>query len=286
MPLCSELQEITLTLMQYIRSDLGSAGSDRVHAKALIMEQMVASKRLSSLFLFLCLVVCLFLDKRLYFLHFLPCLFAIFFPYLLPFTFFPAFPLCFSIFLFCFHLSFFPSTGASMCWNTRVQTCIYHGSCCALSRCFEVLPARAPWTINDLWTLQWLDPSLKVCIISDQCCHLHVKGISSTYCCFTTNLSCRPAAFKIKTSACRLCSMPVRNSLQPTTPTLSESAFPCFTPLLVLSFFIYWPNNLVNQLKHPSQSHFGFFNCISKESGLLSALPPYITAYKTGWLCL
>lgn len=105
MPLCSELQEITLTLMQYIRSDLGSAGSDRVHAEALIMEQMVASKRLSSLFLFLCLVVCLFLDKHLYFLHFLPCLFAIFFPYLLPFTFFPAFPLCFSIF-FCFHLSF------------------------------------------------------------------------------------------------------------------------------------------------------------------------------------
>lgn len=109
MPLCSELQEITLTLMQYIRSDLGSAGSDRVHAEALIMEQMVASKRLSSLFLFLCLVVCLFLDKRLYFLHFLPCLFAIFFPYLLPFTFFPAFSLCFSIFLFCFHLSPFLS---------------------------------------------------------------------------------------------------------------------------------------------------------------------------------
>lgn len=102
MPLCSELQEITLTLMQYIRSDLGSAGSDRVHAEALIMEQMVASKRLSSLFLFLCLVVCLFLDKRL-------CLFAIFFPYLLPFTFFPAFSLCFSIFLFCFHLSPFLS---------------------------------------------------------------------------------------------------------------------------------------------------------------------------------
>lgn len=70
---------------------------------------MVASKRLSSLFLFLCLVVCLFLDKRLYFLHFLPCLFAIFFPYLLPFTFFPAFSLCFSIFLFCFHLSPFLS---------------------------------------------------------------------------------------------------------------------------------------------------------------------------------
>lgn len=109
MPLCSELQEITLTLMQYIRSDLGSAGSDRVHAEALIMEQTVASKRLSSLFLFLCLVVYLFLDKRLYFLHFLPCLFAIFFPYLLPFTFFPAFSLCFSIFLFCFHLSFFLS---------------------------------------------------------------------------------------------------------------------------------------------------------------------------------
>lgn len=109
MPLCSELQEITLTLMQYIRSDLRSAGSDRVHAEALIMEQMVASKRLSSLFLFLCLVVCLFLDKRLYFLHFLPCLFAIFFPYLLPFTFFPAFSLCFSIFLFCFHLSPFLS---------------------------------------------------------------------------------------------------------------------------------------------------------------------------------
>lgn len=109
MPLCSELQEITLTLMQYIRSDLGSAGSDRVHAEALIMEQMVASKRLSSLFLFLCLVVCLFLDKCLYFLHFLPCLFAIFFPYLLPFTFFPAFSLCFSIFLFCFHLSPFLS---------------------------------------------------------------------------------------------------------------------------------------------------------------------------------
>lgn len=109
MPLCSELQEITLTLMQYIRSDLGSAGSDRVHAEALIMKQMVASKRLSSLFLFLCSVVCLFLDKRPYFLHFLPCLFAIFFPYLLPFTFFPAFSLCFSIFLFCFHLSPFLS---------------------------------------------------------------------------------------------------------------------------------------------------------------------------------
>lgn len=184
MPLCSELQEITLTLMQYLRSDLGSAGSDRVHAEALIMEQMVSSKHLSSLFLFLCLVVCLFLDKRLYFLHFLPCLFAIFFPYLLPFTFFPAFPLCLLLYFLVlfpsFSLSFFPSTVASMCWNTQVQTCIYHGSCCALSRCFEVLPARAPWTINDLWTLQWLDPSLKVCIISDQCYHLHVKDISSS----------------------------------------------------------------------------------------------------------
>lgn len=47
-------------------------------------------------------------------------------------------------------------------YNNQSKLCTF--------RCLEVVPAWTTWAINDLWTLQWLDPSLQVCILTEQGC--------------------------------------------------------------------------------------------------------------------
>lgn len=131
-----------------------------------------------------------------------------------------------------------------MCTNVYMHFSYYF----VLSRCFEVLPAGAPWAVNDIWTLQWLDPGLQVCIscnyndvvvvisVVTMCFSFEpdVEVFTCSTSCFLSNVSSIfsvvPAASKIKTRDCRLSSTPVRNYPQPTTTTLSESLFPCFTP--------------------------------------------------------
>lgn len=192
MPLRSELQEIRSHAVHTIRSGLGwisprwsaNHGADGCFKTFIIFVSVplfgVFFNFFDKLFFFfipffISFLACLLSSflASFYFLSrfssLLTSLFSCFVSIFLPF--FLSFYICFFIsnylllWIYSEHIA--PLHIHCMCWNAQVQTCIYHGSCRALSRCFEVLPARAPWTINDLWTLQWLDPSLKVCIISD-----------------------------------------------------------------------------------------------------------------------
>lgn len=109
----------------------------------------------------------------------------------------------------------------------QTHTCIYGFICLpgALKSYLRELPE--PLMTFELYN-DWIQASK--CVLSENnAVFLKVKTCIHRLLFFQTNPSCHPAAFKIKTRGCRLCSMPVRNCPQPTTTTSSESPFPCFS---------------------------------------------------------